>query len=132
MAKKSAVKTPAKKQVQKVSEFDKTLSEIRKLVLKDKGFVEQKLQTGYSYFKGNTRLLKLVQTAKGIVMEINTDLPEELANLAGMREVAREEARSKHLGTMKYLYEAQDAKDVKKIVQAALKEFRIESAAMAN
>lgn len=105
-------------------EFDKTLKTIRSMVLKNKGFAENQLRTGYSYFKGNIRLMKLVYSPDEIILEINTDLDEDLANIEGMKRVSREEAYNKHMGTIKYLYSTKTSKHIKDIVKSALKHFK--------
>lgn len=101
----------------------KTLQIIRGIVLQDKAFVERAIGTGYSYFKGNTRLCKLVHSSKSIVLEINTVLPKDLVELRGMEKISPARAQKKHLGTMKYMYRTYDAGGIDRIVKAALEEF---------
>ncbi|MBZ4649222.1 hypothetical protein [Thermosipho sp. (in: thermotogales)] len=119
---KKIKKQPEEKEF--VNEFDKSLKVIRSMVLKNKGFVERPITTGYSYFKGNVRLLKLVYSAGEIVLEINTELPEELAKLPGMKYYTRQEAYNEHLGTVRYKYETQTADHIKDIVKASLENFK--------
>lgn len=124
-----AIKTKLPKKVtskrqSSISEFDKSLKKIRSLVLKDKSFVERPIQTGYSYFRGNARLLKLVRSTDEVILEINTDLPDELSELEGLRYIPYKTAHAKHLGTIKYIYNSETSDDIGTIVAAALKQFK--------
>lgn len=118
----------SRKRNSNISEFEKSLKAIRSVVKKDKSFVEKPITTGYSYFRGNTRLLKLVNNVEEVVIEINVDLPENIANLPGMKYYTKEQAYNMHLGTVKYIYTSNDATNVKEIVQAAFEQFKQEVA----
>lgn len=129
---KLPVTNSKKEEKQKPSETIKTLTRIRNLILKDRAFVERANSTGWTYFKGATRLCKLVKSSKGIILEINTNLPKELHELPGMEFISRAKASEKHLGTMKFLYRSQSGEHVKKIIEASLASFKDEEAKRNN
>lgn len=99
---------------------------------KDASIVESGSTTGFSYFKGKKRLCKLLKTKRGVALEINVQLPETVSKLAGMDTISKGQATKKHLGTMKHMYRSGDAKEVLKIIQAALKVFITETKEVAK
>ena len=88
--------------------------------------IAQEAKTGTSFFQGKKRLAKVVQSKRGLTVEINVALPKEMEEIVGMEKISAAVAYKKHLGTMKYRYKASDAKDLQKIIKAAVTGFKKE------
>lgn len=108
--------------------FEITVEEVRKAVTGSK-IVEQAGNTGTSWFQGKKRLVKVLNSKRGLTIEINVTLPKALEELDGMKKISAVEAHKKHLGTMKYMYKAPDTKQVSKIIKAAVTQFNKDLAA---
>lgn len=104
--------------------FDEIKAIISQKQYKDLKLVEQKQATGVSFFQGKDRLCKIVKSKRGLTIEINVQLPEELTSLMNVTSITREEAYKKRLGTMKHIYKGSDLKEVKKIMTTAVKIFQ--------
>ena len=100
----------------------KTREIIQKMIVNSK-FIEIENNTGYSYFSGKTRLVKLLKTKKLITLEINQKIPNNLENLEGITKISYIQAHSKHLGTMKYLYKSNNSDNIEKIIKACLNQY---------
>lgn len=106
------------------TEVEKGLEVISGLV---KDFEQRKAETGFSYFKGKNRLCKVLNSKKGIRLELNVLVPEALEKKHIMTRITKEVAKAKHLGTMKYSVIAlQDAGALKEVIEAALVAFKAE------
>lgn len=105
------------------------LDEIRKIIgqkqFEDLKLVENEAKTGISFFQGKDRLCKVIKSKRGLSIEINVSLPEEIASLTGLTTISKNEAHKKHLGTMRHIYRGTDSKEVKKIISAAVKVFQL-------
>jgi hypothetical protein len=112
-------------QVQK-SNFEMAVEMVTKLV-KGSKIVAQESKTGISYFEGKKRLVKVLKTKRGLTLEINVSLPKALEQGEGMVKISAAMAHKKHLGTMKYLYKAQDTKALGPILKAAMDQFKKET-----
>jgi hypothetical protein len=104
------------------------VAEIRKL-LTQKQFeglklVENEAKTGVSFFQGKDRLCKVIKSKRGLAIEINVLLPEEMQGIAGLTHISKTEAHQKHLGTMRHIYRGTDMKEVRKIMLNAIKIFQ--------
>jgi len=90
-----------------------------------KEFTGKPAAQGVSYFKGKNRLCKILNSKKGIRIELNVTLPEILEKKYQMVSIDEATAKKKHLGTMKYLVVSlQDDKALKEVLTAALKSFK--------
>jgi hypothetical protein len=105
------------------------LEEIRKIIgqkqFEDLKLVENEAKTGISFFQGKDRLCKVIKSKRGLTIEINVSLPEEIAGLTGLTTISKNEAHKKHLGTMRHIYRGTDSKEVKKIISSAVKVFQL-------
>jgi hypothetical protein len=93
-------------------------------VIKGSKIVAQESKTGISYFQGKKRLVKVLKTKRGLVLEINVSLPKAMESTEGLDKISAAMAHKKHLGTMKYLYKAADTKAVPAILKAAMEQFK--------
>jgi hypothetical protein len=99
--------------------YHKTLSEIRKLIPQGK-FMEKENKSGITFFGDNkTRLLKMVETKKGLRIEFNVPVPK----VDGLQTLSEEDAKEKHMGTCRWIYTGDNVEDVKKLVKEALTGF---------
>jgi hypothetical protein len=80
--------------------------------------------TGTSFFQGNDRLCKVLKTKRGLRIEINVDLPEELISLPGMVTIDAAEAYSKHYGTVRHIYKGESLQDIKSVMTEAVRIFK--------
>jgi hypothetical protein len=81
--------------------------------------------SGVSYFKGKNRLCKILNTKKGIKLELNVIVPKAIENKFKLDSLTEKEAKDKHLGTMKYkAFTLSEVKELKEVVEAALKAYK--------
>jgi len=111
-----------------LSEATKSMAVINTLVARNAGLkiVGSDSKTGTSFFSGKKRLCKLLKTKRGVTLEINVKLSKETAGIAGMESISAVLATKKHLGTMKHLYRANDAKQIAAIMKEAIVIFKAE------
>ena len=114
--------------VSQPTETEKSLKVIRELVSKnqDLKIIEAEAKTGFSYFAGKKRLCKLLNTKRGVSLEINVKLPKKFEEVVGMDNISAAMAHKKHLGTMKHHFKSQDSKLIKEIMTAAIEVFKKE------
>lgn len=99
--------------------FVNILEEIRKIIPKE--FSEKENKSGVTWFgPKRTRLLKVVETKKGIRIEFNVEVD---SNVPGMITYTKEEAKEKHMGTCRWIYTGGDMELVKKLVKQAVERF---------
>lgn len=100
--------------------YEKTLSQIRDLV-KEGQFVEKKNASGHSFFgPSKTRLLKLVKIKSGHKLEFNVEVP----TADEMQVLTLEQAKEKHMGTCRWIYNGKDERMIEKLVKHAVKNFK--------
>jgi hypothetical protein len=123
--KKEEKKAETKKEI---SESEKSMNIINGLVRKNPTLkiVPSESKTGWSFFSGKKRLCKLLKTKRGVTLEINVSLPEQFKTMADMENISATVAFKKHLGTMKHLYRANDAKQIQVIMAEAVAIFKKE------
>ena len=102
--------------------FEVTNEEIVK-VTKGTKIVPQEAKTGISYFQGKNRLCKVLNTKKGISMEVNITLSKEIEKEFGLERISAATAYKKHLGTMKYMVRLNDEKSLPKLLKLMVAEF---------
>ncbi|MDF2615380.1 MAG: hypothetical protein K0Q47_35 [Sedimentibacter sp.] len=128
--KKSEDKKESQKQEVKptLTESEKALMAIQSLINRNSSLkiVPSDSKTGVSYFTGKKRLCKLIKTKRGVTIEINVALSEDLKKLPGMENISATTAYKKHLGTMKHIYKAPDSKQVSAIMKEAIALFKAE------
>jgi hypothetical protein len=99
--------------------FVNVLAEIRKIVPKQ--FEEKENKSGVTWFGPNrTRLLKVVETKKGLRIEFNVEVDKEVP---GMTYYTKEQAKEKHMGTCRWIYSGGDMEVVKNLVKQAIEGF---------
>lgn len=103
-------------------------TEIVNELVKGTNFVAQKNATGVTFFEGKQRLVKVVKTKRNLKLEINLPLSKILENKLEkgngiLKRISPQEAKEKHLGTMKYLYTDTTEKEVANIVKDLLKNY---------
>lgn len=92
--------------------------------IKGTKIVANEISTGTSYFQGKNRLLKVLNTKKGITLEVNVVLPEEIEKEYNLEKISAAVAYKKHLGTMKYSIKLNDDKTLNKLIKATVEEFK--------
>ena len=98
--------------------FIKTMEEIKKIIPQE--FLTKSNKSGVTWFgAGRTRLLKMVETKRGLRVEFNTPV----SKVEGLVELSIEEAKAKHMGTCRWIYTGADTEVVKKLVQEAISKF---------
>lgn len=99
--------------------FMKTMEEIKNIIPKD--FQTKENKSGVTWFGASrTRLLKMVETKRGLRVEFNTPV----SKVDGLIELSVEEAKAKHMGTCRWIYTGADTETVKKLVQEAITKFQ--------
>lgn len=110
-----------------VTEYEKGV-ELMKTVAK--GFDPRSSQTGTSYFKGKERLCKVLNSKKGIRIEVNVFVPKAVEDKFKMVRLEEGVAKKKHLGTMKYpVIALDDTGSLKELVGHLVKSFEEPTAA---
>lgn len=103
--------------------YTKTLSKIRdaiKAANSKHKFTENDTASGQSIFgPERTRLLKLVKTRTGFILELNV----EVKPVEGLKVLTPEEAKQKHMGTCRWIYTGSDEKVIKNLVMEAVNNF---------
>lgn len=104
--------------------FEKATEVVNELI-KGTNFVPQENNTGVSFFEGKQRLVKIVKSKRGLKMEINLPLSKTMENKLEkgngiLKKISPQEAKEKHLGTMKYLYVDNSEKMVAEIIKDLL------------
>lgn len=100
--------------------FAAVLEEIRKII--PSNFSAKENKSGVTWFGPNrTRLLKVVETKKGIRIEFNVEVD---SHVPGMVTYTPEEAKEKHMGTCRWVYSGGDIEVVKKLVKQAVEGFQ--------
>ena len=100
------------------------VTEITEKLLKNTKIVNTENKTGISYFEGKNRFIKILSTKKLIKVEINVQLDPEFEKLPEITAISPDMAYKKHLGTLKYYLQTNDAKFAKEIIKNALKNFK--------
>lgn len=102
----------------KNEEFAAFVKDLDELLGKD--FEKRERKTGVTYVKEAKRLMKAVSTGKTLVVEFNASIDTDGDNITKYTE---EEAKAKHLGTTKAIYDGGDTKIAMKLAKEALKNF---------
>ena len=92
--------------------------------------VGNEISTGTSFFQGKRRLCKVMKGKRGLTLEINVNLPEEVEKEYSLEIISPAVAKAKHLGTMKYRARLVDMKLLNKLVKAMVDSFKEESKAI--
>jgi len=102
----------------KAEEFTAFVKDVDAVVGKD---VEKRdRKTGVTYVFGTKRFMKAVSSGKVLVVELNADVNSDAD---GLIKYTEEEAKNKHLGTVKAIYSGGDTKVALKLIKEALKNF---------
>jgi hypothetical protein len=90
-------------------------------------FIPQENKTGVTFMAGKQRLVKIVNTKKGLKLEINLELSKNLENKLNesgeLMIISKAMAHQKHLGTMKYLYKSIDTTNLEIAIKDLLKSY---------
>ena len=87
-------------------------------------------KTGYSYFQGKNRMIKVLKSKKAVKVEVNIQLGKEfLESVKGddkviITDISIDLAKKKHLGTMKHILQTNDVKSLEKYITYIIKEFK--------
>ena len=91
--------------------------------------VSSEISTGTSFFEGKKRLCKVLKSKKSIAIEINVVLDKATETKYNLNRISLATARSKHLGTMKYMANIPNVNDIAALVKAMVTSFKAEQAA---
>ena len=97
--------------------------------IKETKIVESEISTGTSFFEGKKRLCKVLKSKKSLAIEINVTLDKATELKFGLTKISYATAKAKHLGTMKYLANLTDTKEMAILVKAMVAAFKVEQAA---
>jgi len=106
-------------QVQEKSISTLVLEEVNTLMKDIKNKKVNETATGVSFFEGNRRFCKLLNSKKKANLELNVLLPKDLQAIDGMTTYSTVEASKKHLGTMRHLFQTDNIESLKKVINAA-------------
>lgn len=87
----------------------------------DDAWEKRERKSGVSYFKEQTRLMKIIKKGNGVSVEINVDID---VDIDGYERLDEKTIESKKLGSTKGLFTGTDMDNFKKVIKAALKEFK--------
>lgn len=114
--------------VKQVTLYDQAMEVVQSLVPKDK-FRFNRATSGTSIFDTaegrGTRLLKVVESKKGLRVEFNVDIAEQLKDVPGNEKMvfSEKDAKDKHMGTCRWIYTGSDIKKLEDLVKASLAGF---------
>lgn len=97
---------------------------------KSSKIVMNESKTGYSYFQGKNRLLKVLKSKKSVKVEINVQLDKEFLKSVEsntdviVTDISVDLAKKKHLGTMKHILQTNNTKDIEKYILETIKVFK--------
>ena len=97
--------------------------------IKGTKIVESEISTGTSFFEGKKRLCKVLKSKKSLAIEVNVTLDKATEEKFGLTKISYATAKAKHLGTMKYLVNLTETKDMVILVKAMVTAFKVEQAA---
>lgn len=104
------------------TEFEKSVEVVTSLA---KEFEARSANTGISYFKGKNRLCKVLNSKKGVRIEVNVTVPKAVEAKFKMEPISIETAKKKHLGSMKYsVVTLDDSGVVKEFIGHLLSSFK--------
>ena len=86
--------------------------------------------SGFSYFCGKKRILKILKNKKGYKIEINVEFDEEIEKKYNLVKLSLKEKVEKKLGSMWYYYESLEMKKMKEIIKEIMKVFLNEKKAV--
>jgi len=95
---------------------------VKKLVI-GKEIFEVVNSSGFSYFKGKKRVLKILKNKKGYKIEINVEFSKEIEKKYGLVKLSLKEKVEKKLGSMWYYYENLDIKKMEEMIKDIMKVF---------
>jgi hypothetical protein len=91
--------------------------------------VESEISTGTSFFEGKKRLCKVLKSKKSLAIEVNVTLDKATEEKFNLTKISYATAKAKHLGTMKYLVNLVETKDMALLVKAMVIAFKAEQVA---
>lgn len=97
--KRGRPKGKSKESVKKEENFEELIGKIDEFV--NEGFEKRERKTGITYVRDRKRLFKVVSAAKSISIELNNVIEAEVDGLVKFTE---EEAKIKHLGSVRAVY----------------------------
>lgn len=121
--KEKSKETSKEEIVEKVNkeDFDKFVEKANEALGKDfEKFEVRERKTGLTYVKDKKRLMKIVSSTRAIVIEFNVELPVEDENLTKFTE---DEAKKKHLGSVRGMFIVKDENKAVKLIKQAVKLF---------
>jgi hypothetical protein len=90
--------------------------------------VDSEVSTGTSFFEGKKRLCKVLKSKKSASIEINVNLDKATETKYNLSKISLAVAREKHLGTMKYMANIHDTKELPGLIKALVTSFKAEQA----
>ena len=97
---------------------------------KSSKIVMNESKTGYSYFQGKNRLMKVLKSKKAVKVELNVQLSKEFLdsvksdNEVIITDISIDLAKKKHLGTMKHMLQSNNPKALEKYIMESIKVFK--------
>jgi hypothetical protein len=81
--------------------FEECREDVLKKIKKSK-IVEVVNNSGFSYFMGKERMLKILKNKKSVSLEINVILDSEIEKKYNLELFSKEYCKLRHMGSMKY------------------------------
>lgn len=104
--------------------FDFAVEEVREKMKDLKRKKENQASTGISFFQGSRRFCKVLNGKKKLNVELNVTLPKEVQKqFPNLKTYSEQEAKKKHLGTMRHLISCNTEEEVRAIVEVAFQQF---------
>ncbi len=103
--------------------------EIVRAAIKGTKIVDSEVSTGYSFFEGKKRLVKILKSKGAVSIEINVALDKATEEKFGLNKISRKTAHEKHLGTMQYMAKIGEIKTLPELMKAAVEAFKAEQIA---
>ena len=97
---------------------------------KSSKIVMNESKTGYSYFQGKNRMIKVLKSKKAVKVEVNIQLGKDfLESVKGddkviITDISIDLAKKKHLGTMKHLLQSNNPKALEKYILESINVFK--------
>jgi len=104
---------------------------IKKLVI-GKEIFEVVNSSGFSYFKGKKRMLKVLKNKKGYKIEVNVEFDKEVEKKYNLVKLSIKEKIDKKLGSMWYYFECLEIKKMEEIIKDIMKVFLNEKEVVIN
>ena len=104
---------------------------VKRLVI-GKEIYEVVNSSGFSYFKGKKRMLKILKNKKGYKVEINVEFSKEVEKKYNLIKLSIKEKIDKKLGSMWYYYESLEMGKMEEMIKDIMKVFLDEKEVVIN